>query len=123
MPYQGHCSKIKATTFGTPNDMSKVCNFRWYQWVYYQETGSFPETKEKVGHVLGQILNEGNEMAQAVLNAKGEVVPRRSKGKLLKKEIHSESEKRKQSIFYDLILKKLGDSMHMSEQPGAPDHV
>ena len=42
-------------------------------------------------------------MAQAVLTAKGTVVPRQTLRKLMKSEIHSESEKRKRSIFDDIV--------------------
>jgi len=62
-------------------------------------------------------------MAQAVLNANGKVIPRRTIRKLLKNEIHSETEKRKRSIFDDLILKRLGDSTHMFDKSAAPDYV
>ena len=43
--------------------------------MYYRDHGSFPENKEKLGHVLGPIKNEGNKMAQAVLTFKGTIVP------------------------------------------------
>jgi len=112
-----------AATFGTPDDISKVCNYGWYEWVYYRDSGSFPENKEKLGRVLGPIPNEGNEMAQAVLNSKGKGIPRRTIRKLHKTEIHSEGETRKRSIFDDLILQKLGDSIYMPEKPVAPNHV
>jgi len=76
-----------------------------------------------LGRVLGQIPNGGNKMAQAVLNSKGKIIPRRTIRKLLKAEIHSESEKRKRYNFDDLILQKLGYSMYMPEKPVAPNHV
>jgi len=67
-------------TFGSPDDISNICNFGWYEWVYYRDPGSFPKNREKLERVLGPIANEGNEMAQAVLNAKGKVIPRRTEG-------------------------------------------
>ena len=67
--------------------------------------------------MLGIIKNEGNEMAQAVLNAKTRVVPCRTIRKLCKDEIFSESEKRKRRIFEDLFQKRLGDSMAHPEKP------
>jgi len=90
--------------------------------VYYRDPGSFPENREKLGRVLGPIANEGNEMAQAVLNAKGKVIPRQTIRKLLKNEIHSETEKRKRSLFDDLILKRLEDSTHEPDKSAAPDY-
>ena len=47
-------------TFGVQGDISNICNFGWYEWVYYRDAGSFPENKEKIGRVLGPTVNEGN---------------------------------------------------------------
>ena len=52
-----------AVTFGESGDISNICNFGYYEWVYYRDHGSFPENKEKLGRILGPIRNEGNEMA------------------------------------------------------------
>ena len=35
-------------TFGSSDDMSNTCNFGWYEWVYYRDSGSFPETKRSL---------------------------------------------------------------------------
>ena len=68
----------KTATFGVPGDISKLCNFSWYKWCYYREklNQKFPYPKEYLGRVLGPMKNEGNEMAQVILNAKGNVLPR-----------------------------------------------
>ena len=47
-------------TFGNQSDISNVCNFGWYKWVYYRDFGSFPENKEKLGRMLGPYKNEVN---------------------------------------------------------------
>lgn len=104
-------------TFGTQGDISNVCNFGWYEWVYYRDHGAFPNPREKLGRVLGPLRNEGNEMAQAVLTSKGTVIPRRTLRRLLVSELHSNSEKKKRSIFDDIIRSKLGDSMKMPPKP------
>ena len=44
-------------TFGVQGDISIICNFRWYEWIYYHDSGSFPENKEKLGRVLGPTVN------------------------------------------------------------------
>ena len=59
-----------AATFGSEGDISNICNFGWYEWVYYRDHGNFPENKQKLGRVLGPMQNEGNEMAQGVLTSK-----------------------------------------------------
>jgi hypothetical protein len=59
----------EAPTFCEQGDISNICNFGWYQWVYYSNSGTFlPEApKERLGHVLGPAKNEGSEMSQWVL--------------------------------------------------------
>ena len=51
-----------AATFGSQGDISNLCNFGWYEWVYHRDHGSFPENKEKLGRVLGPIKNEGKNI-------------------------------------------------------------
>ena len=98
-------------TFGQQSDISNICNFNWYEWIYYRNPNSFPAAKECLGRVLGPVKNEGSEMTQAVLSFKGTIVLRRTLRHLTSSEIHSESERRKRSIFDDAIKAKLGDSM------------
>ena len=52
-----------AVTYGSQGDISNLCNFGWYEWVYYRD------------RILGPIKNEGNKMPQAVLTVKGTVFP------------------------------------------------
>ena len=56
-------------------------------------------------------------MAQAVLVASSKVIPSRTLRRLSIAEVKSEVEKRKRSIFDDIILKKLGDSIRAPEKP------
>ena len=96
-------------TFGEQGDISTICTFKWYQWVYYRNPGSFPNAKEYLGRVLGPVKNEGSEMSQYVVTFRGTAVPRRSLRPLKVADIHYETEKWKRAIFDDIILKKLGD--------------
>ena len=111
-----------AATFGSPGDISNVCNFGWYEWVYYRDHGSFPINKQKLGRALGPVRNEGNEMAQAILSSNGTVVPRRTIRKLTPSEISSPIEERKRQAFDAVITAKLGDSMSMPAKP-LPDFI
>ena len=111
---QGRSSHV--CTFGVQGDISDICNFGWHEWVYYCDSGSFPENKEKLGRVLGPTVNEGNEMAQVVLVASSKVIPRRTLRRLSIAELNSEVDKIKRSIFDDIILKKLGDSIRAPEK-------
>jgi len=105
-------------TFGV-GDISNLCNFSWYEWCYFREESNhkFPYQKEYLGRVIGPMKNEGNEMAQAILNAKGNVLPHRSVRRLTEAELHNEVEVRKRAAFDKKILDKLGDSLSPPPKP------
>jgi hypothetical protein len=63
-------------TFGTEADISNLCQYGWYDWVYFRDVRpSFPYQKERLGRCLGPAKNEGNAMAQLILKENGKVVP------------------------------------------------
>jgi hypothetical protein len=52
-------------TFGTKADISNLCQYGWYKWVYFRDVKtSFPYQKEQLGRHLGPAKNEGNAMVQ-----------------------------------------------------------
>ena len=62
---------------GEEGDISNLCQYKWYDWCYFQDQMvAYPTPKEVLGHVLGPTLGEGNEMAQWILKVNGKVVPR-----------------------------------------------
>ena len=78
---------------GEEGDISNLCQFSWYKWVYFREhTAAFPHNKEVLGHVLGPAHGVGNEMAQWILKANGQVVPHHSIRPLHPGELTSPSE-------------------------------
>ena len=41
-------------TFGEQGDISNLCQFRWYDWCYFQDLKApFPHNQEVLGRVLG----------------------------------------------------------------------
>ena len=51
-------------TFGEEGDISNICQFGWYDWVYFRESvAAFPYPVEVLGRCLGPTKNGGNEMA------------------------------------------------------------
>ena len=116
-------------TFGVQGDISRLCNFGWYEWCYYKEesakTTIFPNQKEFLGRNLGPSKNEGNEMAQWILTSKGTVVPRRSCRRLTQLELDSDSEKKRRDLYDKIISSKLGDCLRLpptpSDRPKASD--
>ena len=111
--------------YGVQGDISNLCHFDWYDWCYYREEASnlFPKQKELLGRVLGPSKNEGNEMAQNILNFKANVVPRRTVRRLKQSELESESEKQKRSAFTANITKRLGDSLSLPPISAKPESM
>lgn len=100
------------TVTGDEGDISNLCQFGWYDWVYYREhKPSFPYPKEILGRVLGPSKGQGNEMSQWILKSNGKVVPRRTVRSLTAAEINSSTELAKRLLFDELITKKWGTSM------------
>ena len=111
--FQLNGSNPSASTFGTAPDISNICQFDWFDWCYYRESGKvqFPFQHRQLGRVLGPMKNEGNEMAQAVLNIHGNVVPRRTVTRLTHEEMNSAPEIAKRKAFDDAIFSKFCNSM------------
>ena len=101
-------------TFGEMGDISNLCQWGWYEWVYFRQgKAKFPHLTEVLGRCLGPCKNEGNEMCQAILQQNGQIVPRRSLRRLTAHELSvtNEAEASKRANFDAAITKKLGDSM------------
>jgi hypothetical protein len=100
-------------TLGEMGDVSHLCNFGFYEWVYFRQgKAGFPHMKEELGRCLGPTKDEANEMAQWVLQLNGQIVPRRSLRRLTAQEASStnETEVRKRSEFNAAIKERYGDS-------------
>ena len=115
--FQNNSLNNYSATFGIPADISNLCNFGWYKWIYYQNSDQFPENKERLGHTLGPIKNEGNEMVQAILTASGKVLPCHTLQHLKPAELNNLSEQKKQDLFNEHIRKKLGNAAAFPTAP------
>ena len=77
--FQLHGSNPYTETFVEEGDISYLCQFPWYEWVYFYDDSSkiqFPSKKAMIRRCMGPANNEGNEMTQWVLKKNGKVVPR-----------------------------------------------
>ena len=102
---------------GGEGDISNLCQFSWYEWVYFREhTAAFPHYKEVLGHVLGAACGAGNEMVQWILKANGQVVPCHSVRPFHLGKLTSPSEQSKRQSFNALIERRFGTSIHPPEQ-------
>lgn len=109
-------------TFGELGDISNISQFDWYDWCYFREesTQQFPFQKRQLGRVLGPLINEGNEMTQAVLTITGKIVPRCTCTRLTEAELKSPSEIVKRKKFDEIINKLYGDSMALPPSTTKP---
>ena len=74
--FQLESQTLHFTVTGEEGDISNLCQFDWYQWCYFREKKSaFPLAREVLRRVLGPAKGEGNERAQWVLKANGNVIP------------------------------------------------
>ena len=95
------------TIYGNEGDISNLCQFHWYEWIYFRDgAAGFPLPREVLGRSLGPATGEGNEMAQWVLKANGQVIPRRTVRPLTHDEHASTTEQDKRLAFDKAIAMK-----------------
>jgi hypothetical protein len=108
-------------TTGDEGDISNVCQYSFYQWVYYRDGDvAFPGPKEVLGRCLGPAKGEGNEMSQWVLRNNGRVIPRRTLRPLTEREIREEV---KQREIFDVVIHKRFGSPFLPTRPIADYEV
>ena len=100
-------------TFGTQGDISNVCQYKWYEWIYFRNVSTnFPSMKEVLGRYLCPAKNEGNEMTMWVLKANGNVVPRTGLRKLTPAEEHEPVKKTSGGHLMKLYKSSLEHHLH-----------
>ena len=112
--YQLEGTNPYSATLGEMGDISSLCQFAWYEWVYFRQgKNAFPYLREELGRCLGPCKNEGNEMCQWILKSNGKVIPCRTLRRLTAHEraLSNEVESRKRATFDDLIKERWGNSM------------
>ena len=72
-----HGETAHTLTLHEKPDISNICQYEFYQWVYHcDHTALFPHNKEVLRRVLSPVHGEGNKMCQWVLEAYVQVVLR-----------------------------------------------
>ena len=116
--FQLQGSNPHTATFGEEGDISHLCQFAWYEWVYFYDDSSaarFPCIKAVLGRLLGPAKNDGNEMTQWCLKSNGKVVPRRTVKRLTSEQLAPSNavEIAKRIDFDKNSSRKLGDSFSL----------
>ena len=109
-------------TFREQGEISNICQFCWYEWVYTRYISEpLPHMAEVIGICLGPSNNEGKKMTQWVLNINGQVVPRRSLHRLRTYELSSEFEISKRVAFNAQIKLSHGKSFTVPAEEHTPN--
>ena len=117
--YQLQGQNPYTATLGEAGDISSLCQFGWYEWVYFRQgKAPFPHAREELGRCLGPCKNEGNEMCQWILQRNGQIVPRRALRRLTTHELSAsnEAEASKRAAFNLSIRERYGDSMSLGPE-------
>ena len=87
-------------TFRDQGEISNIYQFGSYEWVYARDgSETFPHVAEAFGLCLVPANDEGNKMAQWLLNINGQVVPRGYLRRLQADELISDVEISKRAAF------------------------
>jgi hypothetical protein len=105
-------SEVPFTWMGNGTaDISAICEYGWYEWVYYRdENAPFPNDSEVLGRYLGPAPDIGGEMCMRILNATGKVRHRTTIRPLTTSELLSEEHRQVRATFDAAIAETRGPS-------------
>ena len=118
--FQLQGSNPHTATFGEEVDILHLCQFLWYESVYFHDDSSaarFPILKAVLVSVIGPAKNEGNEVTQWCLKSNGKVVLRRTVKRLTDEQLapSNDVEIAKQTALDANVSRKSGDSFYLPE--------
>ena len=106
-------------TTGETYDISNLCRFGFYQWVYYwDKKHKFPVQKKRIGRALWPTKNEGIATSQYILEATDIVVPRQMVKAVPPEHLRNQVLQDKMKVYESCIKEKLGDRMHIPVDKG-----
>ena len=110
--YQLHNQTPHFIATGKATDISSICEFQWYEWVYFRDhASSFPYAKERLGRYLGPTEHAGTMMSKWIMNDNGTVLPYQTLRPLTPSEMNSPMETTKRNAFDKAIRLRHGDSI------------
>jgi hypothetical protein len=75
---------------GDTTDISHLCKFAWYDWVWYLDPVDFPEDKRKLGRWLGPAHDIGDAMCARILARNSQIISRTTYSPLLTSDLNSQ---------------------------------
>ena len=102
---------------GQTADISFICEFGWYDWVYYNEAqAQFPDDKVCLGKYIGPTDPEvGSVLTAKILKPNGEVIRRNTFRHLTQEELDTDENKRERHLFHLSVSKRLGEPVPHDE--------
>jgi hypothetical protein len=102
---------------GETADISSLCEFEWFQWVWFRDQkAGWPEEAKVLGRYLGPAKSIGPEMCMHILKSNGRVVQRTTVGPLTPTEMLNPTRKADMENFMrETISGPLGSPMTDSE--------
>jgi hypothetical protein len=84
---------------GDTTDISHLCEFAWYDWVWYLDPVDFPEDKRKLGRWLGPAHDIGDAMCARILARNSQIISRTTYSPLSTSDLNSQQVKLLQESF------------------------
>jgi hypothetical protein len=95
---------------GQTADISFICLFKWYNWIYYNDSNvQFPDQKVVLGRYLGPTESEvGSVLTGKILTATGEVIRCDTFTHLTDAEIASSDNQKERDKFNETVVNRWG---------------
>ena len=96
---------------GQTADISFLCQFKWYEWIYYNDTAvQFPDQKVILGRYLGPTEPEvGSVLTAKILTKSGEIIRRNTLRSLTEQEVNCDDNRKERNSFDEKVGQRLGE--------------
>jgi Reverse transcriptase (RNA-dependent DNA polymerase) len=96
---------------GQTADISFLCQFKWYEWIYYNDTAvQFPDQKVILGRYLGPTEPEvGSVLTAKILTKSGEIIRRNTLRSLTEQEVNCDDNRKERDSFDEKVGQRLGE--------------
>ena len=107
---------LKTKLRGETANITHICEFGWYDWVYYKENAfTYPDDKWLLGWWLGPSMDVGPALCAKILKSNGQCIHRSSYRHLTEDEINSPGEKETHQLFDTMVEQRFGEAGQSSD--------
>jgi hypothetical protein len=108
---------------GETADISSLCEYKWFQWIWYCDINAlYPNASKVLGRYLGPAKLIGPEMYVHILKSNGCVIQCTTIGSLTPAELENKAAKKQMQDFMTEIYQgPLGSSMTASDAANSGD--